>query len=91
MRATNKDSKKVCIDPFNNEMLQISRAVSMRNDFAKMGFTSRMAFKQLVGHYYPKYNTKEGDKTLISWWLFRNKETAVNDDIEMVLNKLKTE
>jgi len=91
MRATNKDIKKVCIEPFNDEMLQISRAVSMRNQLAKMGFTSRMAFKQLVGHYFPKYHTDEGDKSITAWWLFRNKEVEINDDVEIVINKLKSE
>lgn len=81
----------VIIEPVDKEMAVMARAVKVRNDFLKKGFTTRAAFIGVVHDKLPQY--REYSKTLLleRFWVSRHREEQTVIALEKVLESLKNE
>jgi hypothetical protein len=82
-------NKKITFDPVNTDISLLGTALRLKNSFMQLGFETSSAFSSIVQHYKPEYRLNL--KKLEQWWLIRLKDHKVNQDVEMVLEKLKNE
>jgi hypothetical protein len=66
-------------------------ALKLINEFSKLGFTARSAFMAIVCHYFPKYKEKKENGRLSNWYYGKYADDQLHSDLELVLNKLKSE
>lgn len=83
--------KTVTITTLNQEIGLMADALRLKNDFLTMGFGTPRAFVGIVQHYIPDLNNDKGSSLLNRWWAQNLKDTDLNDRLDVVLNKLKTE
>lgn len=83
--------KSIIINPVNDEIQVMATAVKLRNDFASMGFQTRGAFINTVQDYMPKYKEYKLAIALERWWASREKNEEINNDLDVIINKLRYE
>ncbi len=83
--------KQVIISSKNPEIMVAANALRLRNSILDMGFKTRSVVVDLIVEHYPKYATSKGINRLQNWWNGRVNDKTINNDIEMVINKLKHE
>ncbi len=81
----------ITIKPANNNMADRIKALDLMNGFVALGFHNRQAFLAIVTHYFPKYKTPKEHTRLSNWHYGKISERSINEDVEIVLNKLKNE
>lgn len=80
------------IKPVDDEMKLRAEAVRILNEFKKLGFTKREAFIEVVFDHDPNYKSNfKRMRLLENFWSGRIKSKFLNDDLEVVLSKLKSE
>lgn len=82
--------KSFCIKPANDEMAVYVHAVFLLNEFKKL-FETRRGFIQIMVDKLPKYDNPKGYDQLTAFWNSRMKNDAMNNDVEFVLEQLKSE
>lgn len=82
---------EITIQPANDIMKDRVKALQLMNGFVALGFQNRQAFLAIVSHYFPKYKTTKEKTRLSNWHYGKISENTINNDIEIVLNKLKNE
>jgi len=78
------------IYPVDDEMNLLATAVKLLNEFKIMGFVRRQGFVELVMDCKPEYQTFENMQKLNNFWAGRVKDKNLNDDLQTVIDKLKT-
>jgi hypothetical protein len=80
----------ICIIPISNKMAQRAEAVYLLNGFQKLklNFTS---FLLIVQNINPKYEEYKNIKTLISFWNLRAFNCDLIDEMNLILETLKSE
>jgi hypothetical protein len=82
--------KSFCITPANEEMKVTIQAVYLLNAF-KETFEHKRSFLQVMADKMPKYNSMEGFNQLTAFWNGRMRNQEINNDVETVLEMLKSE
>lgn len=82
---------EIVIKPANKEVLQMAEAVKLRSEIMSLGFNTRRSFLKICLDYLPAYHTLEGTQELTNWWLYRLRDTRVNNDVAHVIKCLKNE
>lgn len=83
--------KIVQINPVNNDMYLLANAIRILNEYKRLGFNNRGAFLEVVRLKDPEYNDYNLLRKLEFFWAGRLKDKHVNDDLEVILEKLKIE
>jgi hypothetical protein len=79
------------IDPVDEEMALLGNAVLILNNYKKAGFVKREAFVELVMDEDKSYHTLQGMQKLNNFWAGRVKDKFLNDDLNRILDNLKSE
>ncbi|MDM1345723.1 hypothetical protein [Myroides marinus] len=77
------------IVPANTDMAKKIASVVLLNKFVAHGFEERKAFVQMVIDIYPGFDNMKGINKLNNFWALR--EFSINDELEKVLETLKSE
>jgi hypothetical protein len=83
-------NNSVCINPVDEEMALLANAVNILNEYKKLGFVKRDAFLELVMGEDSSYHTLEGMKKLNNFWAGRVKDRFLNEDLNRILENLKS-
>ncbi|MDM1057894.1 hypothetical protein [Myroides odoratimimus] len=75
--------------PANTDMAKKIAAVGLLNAFIAHGFEERKAFVQMVVDVLPGFDNIRGVKKLENFWALR--EFSINDELNTVLERLKSE
>lgn len=83
--------KRKCLTP-NDEVIDVwFDALNILNEFRKMGFDRRESFVQVVQDKDFEYKDYKKVQKLWSFWQMRLRDKHVNNDLNLVLEKLKSE
>lgn len=82
--------KTICITPADDESEVLVTAVSILNQFKVIGFTSRKSFIETVVDMNKDYHTYDNVEKLRGFWLSRVRDKYLNQDLQIILDKLKT-
>lgn len=77
--------------PVDDEMELMGNSIKILNEFKRLGFVKRDAFVGLVFENDTHYKTFENMKKLNNFWAGRVKDKFLNDDLEKILETLKSE
>jgi len=83
--------KEILIKPASKDLAAKVQALKLINEFAVLGFNSRGAFMAIVCHYFSKYKNKRDNLRLSNWYYGKFTDDKMQSDMEIVINKLKTE
>lgn len=83
--------KTVTITTHNQDIGVLADALRLKNEFLTMGFATPRSFVRIVTHYLPELADKKSVALLNRWWSQSLKDAELNDRLDVVLNKLKTE
>ena len=75
--------------PVDEEMKLLATAVKLLNDFKRLGFVKRAAFLETVMDIDHEYKSFDNIQKLNNFWAGRVKDKFLNDDLQLVLDKLK--
>lgn len=86
-----KDMKKtICITPADDETEVLVTAISLLNQFKVLGFVTRKSFIEAVVDMNISYHTYDNVEKLRGFWLSRVRDKFLNEDLQIILDKLKT-
>ena len=83
-------NNSVCINPVDDEMALLANAVNILNEYKKLGFVKRDGFVELIMGEDISYHNLDGMKKLNNFWAGRVKDQFLNDDLNRILENLKT-
>lgn len=83
-------NNSVCINPVDNEMALLANAVNILNEYKKLGFVKREAFVELIMGEDSGYHTLKGMQKLNNFWAGRVKDQFLNEDLNRILENLKS-
>jgi hypothetical protein len=83
--------KSILIDPVDDEMELLANAVLILNNYKRTGFVKREAFVELIMGEDKSYHTLQGMQKLNNFWAGRVKDEVLNEDLNRILENLKSE
>lgn len=83
--------KHICIQPVDDEMATLTKAVFVLNEFKKLGFKTRKSFLDLIVSEDDSFLKLDKIDKLNSFWASRIKDDELNNSLEIILLKLKKE
>ena len=86
-----QDFPHITIYPADALMADWGATLKILDGFRKLGFTTPSAFVEVVQSYDPEYKEFKKYQQLQSFWNLRLRNVAVNEDLNKVLENLKTE
>lgn len=87
----NKMGETITLQPVNKDMKVFAQMVSVKNEFLKLGFTNRNSVIVILKYSFPEIYKKYSEKDIELFWVFRLKNERLNNDLERVLEALKSE
>ena len=81
--------KTIQIQPVDEEMELLSKAVFILNEFKKSGYTTRQDFVVYVSETDNSYKNISGFNKLNNFWAGRVKDKSLNDDLQNILKVIK--
>jgi hypothetical protein len=81
----------ILIEPVDDEMALLGNAVLILNNYKKAGFVKREAFVELIMDEDKSYHTLQGMQKLNNFWAGRVKDKLLNEDLNKILENLKSE
>ena len=82
--------KTICITPADDESEVLVTAISILNQFKVLGFNTRRSFIQTIADFKPEYHDYDNIEKLRGFWQSRVRDKFLNDDLQIILDKLKT-
>lgn len=82
--------KSIVINPVDEEMELLANAVSILNNFKKIGFVKRESFVEMVMDEDTSYHNLQGMQKLNNFWAGRVKDAALNTDLIRIFENLKS-
>lgn len=81
--------KTIQIEPVDEEMELLSKAVFILNEFKKSGYTTRQDFVEYVSETDDSYRNVSGFNKLNNFWAGRVKDKSLNEDLQKILDNIK--
>lgn len=81
--------KTIQIEPVDEEMELLSKAVFILNEFKKSGYTTRQDFVEYVSETNAAYKNIGGFNKLNNFWAGRVKDKSLNEDLQKILDNIK--
>lgn len=81
----------ILIEPVDDEMALLGNAVLILNNYKRIGFVKREAFVELIMDEDKSYHTLQGMQKLNNFWAGRVKDKVLNEDLNRILENLKSE
>ena len=81
--------KTIQIEPVDEEMELLSKAVFILNEFKKSGYTTRQDFVGYVSETDAAYKNIGGFNKLNNFWAGRVKDKFLNEDLQKILDNKK--
>lgn len=82
--------KSIVINPVDEEMELLANAVSILNNFKKIGFVKRESFVEMVMDEDNSYHNLQGMQKLNNFWAGRVKDASLNTDLLRIFENLKS-
>jgi len=82
--------KSIVINPVDEEMELLANAVSILNNFKKIGFVKRESFVEMVMDEDTSYHNFQGMQKLNNFWAGRVKDAALNADLLRIFENVKS-
>ena len=77
--------------PVDKDVEVHGNALRILNEFKSLGFTTRSAFVEVILQIDPHYNDFLLIQKLFNFWSVRVKDENLNNDLDKVIEKLKSE